>query len=562
MKARGVLLPLLVLLLSAAAACAPQTAGQGTLEVVDHFIDYSGLASWDENCTVAGGVLRLRSPVYEPYNTSGLVLWLHFDEESGSIAYDSSGHGNNGTIYGATSVDGKFGRAIYCDGVDDYVEAPHFYYNSHFTVSVWFKFNYQENPTYRYHTLVDDGYGVNTDWAFSLDRGASLNPNKALISFGARGGGSIINYYYWLYAGTWYHAVVVTNDGIYINGVKIASGNINIDGITKGSHPLRIARSTYSSSSYYYYFPGIIDEVRIYSRALTADEIAFEYNNGKLYRTRTVAASRDMLSGVGPVYPVALRVAATVPYGAEALIQCSLDGGASWSSWHSLTTGVSRIAFTPTIAQGFMYRLQLQSNGDVTPEVDYVALEYMAPSKSSYLDVALFAPVAVSWGRDRFVYADFTLPQPSQVLSSAEPLAIYVGGQRLFISPSGTLDGFLVYDLPAGAVRIYYGEHNQAYEPPTGLWQYLFAGDVPGFTVAVWTLLMRQVFWVIPYFAVFILVYIKTESLEYCAILFTLLSGFFLLSMPAEVGAVAWIFLAVALGYLLYKMITRLIHLY
>jgi len=189
---------------------------------------------------------------------------------------------------------------LYFDGVSGYVQAPHFYYNGHFTVSVWFKFNYQENPTYRTHVLVDNGFGAYTDWWFLLDRRAELHPDKALIVFGTRGGGSIVNYYYWLYAETWYHAAVVTNDGIYVNGVKIASGSINIDSVTKGSHPLRIARSTYTVPAYYYYFPGIIDEVRIYNRALTADEIKAIYERGALIRDGLVLLL-DFTEGEGSV---------------------------------------------------------------------------------------------------------------------------------------------------------------------------------------------------------------------------------------------------------------------
>jgi len=50
------------------------------------------------------------SEVQQIYNnpnsppTNGLVLWLKLDEGSGNVAKDSSGNGNNGTIYGATWV--------------------------------------------------------------------------------------------------------------------------------------------------------------------------------------------------------------------------------------------------------------------------------------------------------------------------------------------------------------------------------------------------------------------------------------------------------------------------
>jgi hypothetical protein len=50
-------------------------------------------------------------------NETGLVGEWHFDGD----AKDSSGNGNDGTIYGATFVEGKFGKALSFDGVDDYV---------------------------------------------------------------------------------------------------------------------------------------------------------------------------------------------------------------------------------------------------------------------------------------------------------------------------------------------------------------------------------------------------------------------------------------------------------
>ena len=52
----------------------------------------------------------------------GLVAEWHFDEGSGSVLVDSSGNGNDGVIYGATWVDGKYGTALSFDGVDDNLE--------------------------------------------------------------------------------------------------------------------------------------------------------------------------------------------------------------------------------------------------------------------------------------------------------------------------------------------------------------------------------------------------------------------------------------------------------
>jgi hypothetical protein len=73
------------------------------------------------------------------------VLVMHFDEGSGTIAKDDSGYGNDGTIYGAKWVDGKYGKALSFDGVDDYLEVPDSDIldsgTSDFSISLWYKAN-------------------------------------------------------------------------------------------------------------------------------------------------------------------------------------------------------------------------------------------------------------------------------------------------------------------------------------------------------------------------------------------------------------------------------------
>jgi len=51
----------------------------------------------------------------------GVVGSWNFDEGSGTTAHDVSGNSNDGTIYGATWVDGKYNKALNFDGVNDYV---------------------------------------------------------------------------------------------------------------------------------------------------------------------------------------------------------------------------------------------------------------------------------------------------------------------------------------------------------------------------------------------------------------------------------------------------------
>ncbi len=52
----------------------------------------------------------------------GLVAYYSFDEGSGNVLHDLSGNENDGTIYGAKWVDGKYGKALEFDGINDYVD--------------------------------------------------------------------------------------------------------------------------------------------------------------------------------------------------------------------------------------------------------------------------------------------------------------------------------------------------------------------------------------------------------------------------------------------------------
>ena len=61
-------------------------------------------------------------PCYAEIDPKSVVgVWL-LDEGEGEIVVDSSDNGNDGRLFGANWIDGKFGKALDFDGEDDYVE--------------------------------------------------------------------------------------------------------------------------------------------------------------------------------------------------------------------------------------------------------------------------------------------------------------------------------------------------------------------------------------------------------------------------------------------------------
>lgn len=114
--------------------------------------------------------------------SSDAVLVLRFDEGSGTIAKDESGYGNDGTIYGATWIDGISGKALAFDGVDDYVEIPDdgsLYFND-FTFTFWAK----TTSTKRGFLLDKDIVGTGThDYRFEYLSDGKIRP---LIGIGGQ----------------------------------------------------------------------------------------------------------------------------------------------------------------------------------------------------------------------------------------------------------------------------------------------------------------------------------------------------------------------------------------
>ncbi|RLJ02966.1 MAG: hypothetical protein DRP11_02130 [Candidatus Aenigmatarchaeota archaeon] len=220
---------------------------------------------------------------YDP----SLVLYLPLEEGSGNIAHDVSGSGNHGTVYGASWVDGRFGKALSFDG-DDYVEVAHdsslAFTSEDFTLTAWI-----------YPTIVSGDQEIITKgryeedgYYFVLDTNGRLwlqiNQNLAHQSTYS---------YADISANNWYFVCAIRNGTlgyIYINGVDRTEVQENITNPTTNTRTLKIGR--YDSEMNY--FHGIIDEVRIYSRVLTQLEINLLYNTGVLRYTSVPMIARKV----------------------------------------------------------------------------------------------------------------------------------------------------------------------------------------------------------------------------------------------------------------------------
>jgi len=209
--------------------------------------------------------------------TQGLVGYWNMDEGSGGTVYDSSNYANNGsTSGGPTWTKGKLGGALSFDGTDDDVNAGSGaslnLTGNQMTLAAWVKpetmtggllvRSFITKGTYDYALQVNrDLSGLN----FSVKVGTSYNATYSTT----------------LTSGQWYHIVGVydgANVLIYVNGSKTTGSAVTGNMDDSSAQNLWMGRDGGVGGSRY--VQSLIDEVRVYNRALSAEEVRYHYNRG------------------------------------------------------------------------------------------------------------------------------------------------------------------------------------------------------------------------------------------------------------------------------------------
>ncbi|VVB95772.1 3',5'-cyclic adenosine monophosphate phosphodiesterase CpdA [uncultured archaeon] len=192
------------------------------------------------------------------------VAQFHFEGN----AEDSSGNGNNGTIIGATFVQGISGQALSFDGVNDYVKTNANINTLPLTIEAWV---YPRSIT---------GTGVNNKYIIDNDAGHNahaigIDDNRFMIVYHDGGLLSSVE----LSTNTWYHVAGVWEQGsvkLYVNGT-INNSAIFLQGSLNGATSDTTIGEYRWGQPFPRIFDGLIDEVRIYNRALSADEIKADF---------------------------------------------------------------------------------------------------------------------------------------------------------------------------------------------------------------------------------------------------------------------------------------------
>lgn len=280
------------------------------------------------------------------YGESGLAALWHMDEGSGTTTGDSSGNGNTATFRasgepawvgsdggqwdGRSDVTFANGDSLLFDGSNDRLsvsDSPSLGITEDITLEAWVKPTWSSYP---------DWGLIYSDWYNDTNRAVHFSLYYGRVSLWISSTGA--NYdnldgTTQLPLNQWSHIAATFDSGtfnVYVNGQPDNSQKVS-ETVTS------IFNSTYTKTigiknqggSYVLPFKGYIDELRTYSRALSAEEIRCHYERRKYVSTEptaalgaeeTVGSWSDTFAGIGSVES-ATNVAVSSG-------SCTLSGGA------------------------------------------------------------------------------------------------------------------------------------------------------------------------------------------------------------------------------------------
>ena len=223
----------------------------------------------------------------------GLVAHWTFDEGRGNTAQDATGNGHDAALKHTEWVRSPRGYALRFAGKEalaQYGKVASMNLSGDATLAVWVKTDSAVEPRTNRLIFGDTGLGIERNLNLRMDGYGYLRfewaDGKANASLLAPAG---------LLNGSWKHVVVVANSrarqaSLYVDGVSVAEMTMPL--------PISVAPTKERLTGWFYngYFQGDLDDVRLYSRALSAQEVR------QLYRSQadvTVGAATLLYDGDG-----------------------------------------------------------------------------------------------------------------------------------------------------------------------------------------------------------------------------------------------------------------------
>lgn len=233
-------------------------------------------------------------PSIFPASSDLIGHWKLDDEKGSTVAADSSGGGANGKVVaGAAFVAGKIGGGLQVDGKGGHVEIPSTealdkVQDGNYTVAAWFKpdavpAGKDEENTANFGILIKTGW--HTGLSYSADKKFTMThwvaTDKPLEPTWVGAGAWDQDYE----PGEWYHLAGVVDRGagtvkLYLNGEEKGSADFTANAPTRKYEKMtwKIGIANPGAETYAWPAKGVVDDARIYSKALSAAEVKTLYD--------------------------------------------------------------------------------------------------------------------------------------------------------------------------------------------------------------------------------------------------------------------------------------------
>jgi hypothetical protein len=242
-------------------------------------------------------VVVAQIPTYVP--TNGLVGWWPFTGN----ANDISGNGNNGTVNGATLTSDRFGNAnqaySFVSSNNNRIDISGISFESEFTISIWFQTNSYTQPVYPtvfYFGLEGFGATYTRTIDLSIDNVNCSPPYvRANLNYNFGAAGSLAPNYSWRLVTTKLSNSILYfySDGVLIQSTPASKQNLKL----LASDISRIGCGNTASGNTTNFFNGKIDDIGIWNRALTQQEITQLYNANNGPQATISTANNSICAG-------------------------------------------------------------------------------------------------------------------------------------------------------------------------------------------------------------------------------------------------------------------------
>jgi hypothetical protein len=219
-------------------------------------------------------------PLPKPLADPALVGYWPLDEGSGQEARDASGKGLTAKLAGTEWVPGKFGSGLRFNGSDSVMELPNSaeldrLQEGDYTLAAWFKPEAIPPVGADYAIIVKPGRHI----------GLVLSSEGRLYMghWIAENGGTYLHNVTWsrIEPGVFHHVAAVVDwtrgaSHVYVDGVVQGNGTWprpKLPAFSYGNTPWRVGCAVPGAEQYRFPAKGVIDEVRLYARALGEEEI-------------------------------------------------------------------------------------------------------------------------------------------------------------------------------------------------------------------------------------------------------------------------------------------------